>query len=242
MFASKPLTTLERATLRHSQRTQEQIDDIKRRWEDKIINAPSSLDGVNAELKKANIKYRKVELLQNTITDKEIIDRLAGGDETYPGSSSSLAFAYIGNKAGLDVLDFRGGASCNFFASGNNVFKICNNVGGFWSFEYSGIELMKMTEIGKEYYLTSGRHAAIVRQTSKGVYEYLELQHPIAIENGWKPLNSKIFASRFKSSGKSFGVLIETDKLKGNKGLRKMLGYVNTEIGKQLKGTNGNVK
>ena len=99
-----------------------------------------------------------------------------------------------------------------------------------------------MTEIGKEYYLASGRHATIVRQTSKGVYEYLELQHPIAIENGWKPLNSKIFASRFKSSGKSFGVLIETDKLKGNKGLRKMLGYVNTEIGKQLKGTNGSVK
>ena len=38
--------------------------------------------------------------------------------------------------------------------------------------------------------------------------------------------------SGYKFSGKSFGVLIETDKLKGNKGLRKMLGYVNTEIGK----------
>ena len=101
---------------------------------------------------------------------------------------------------------------------------------------------MKMTEIGKEYYLASGRHAAIVRQTSKGLYEYLELQHPIAIENGWKTLNAKIFASRFKSNGKSFGILIEAEKLKENKGLRKMLGYINTESSKQMKGLSGSVK
>ena len=242
VFATKSLTTLERAEIRHAQRTQAQIDDIKRRWEEKIINAPSSLDDVNNQLALANIEYRKVELLQNTLSDQEIVGRLAGGDKTYPGSCSSLAFAYVGNKAGLDVLDFRGGASCNFFGTASNIHQICTSVNGFWSFEYSGMGLMKMTEIGKEYYLVSSKHAAIVRQTSKGVYEYLELQHPIAIENGWKSLNSNVFAERFDSKGKQLGFLIETEKLKENKGFRKMLGYINTEESKQMKGSMGSVK
>ncbi|HGQ4216718.1 TPA: hypothetical protein ACL7J0_001611 [Streptococcus pneumoniae] len=47
------------------------------------------------------------------LTEEEIIQAISGGDKT-KGSCSSLAFAYIGNKAGYTVLDFRGGKSCVF--------------------------------------------------------------------------------------------------------------------------------
>ena len=41
-------------------------------------------------------------------TTEQIIKELSGGDET-KGSCASLSFAYVGNKGGYNVLDFRGG-------------------------------------------------------------------------------------------------------------------------------------
>lgn len=37
------------------------------------------------------------------------------------GSCTSLALAYAGNKGGVDVLDFRGGKSCDFFSKTANI-------------------------------------------------------------------------------------------------------------------------
>lgn len=77
------------------------------------------------ELKEANVDYLSIELANKKWTSNEIIERLSGGDLT-EGSCSSLAFAYVGNKAGYDVLDFRDGESRVFFSSRNSIRKIAN--------------------------------------------------------------------------------------------------------------------
>ena len=63
-------------------------------------------------------------MLNNNITEEEIIQKISGGDETR-GSCSSLALTYIGNKNGLNVLDFRGGESQRFFSTPQNILKMC---------------------------------------------------------------------------------------------------------------------
>ena len=70
-----------------------------------------------------NVEHRAVQALPKQLTSDEIIERLAGGDMTQ-GSCSSLAFAYIGNKNGLDVLDFRDGGSRRVFSMNKNIMKM----------------------------------------------------------------------------------------------------------------------
>lgn len=89
---------------------------------------------------------------------------------------------YIGRKNGLRVLDFRGGASRNFFADAGNL-KTLSEAKGVKSLHVNGRTsadvgegLLKQCEAGKEYYLSVGRHASIVRKTKDGKLQYLELQ------------------------------------------------------------------
>ena len=102
--------------------------------------------------------------------------------------------------------------------------------------------------MGKEYYFTCGRHAAIVRKTNVG-FEYLELQS--AISNGFKPLTDKVLKERFNAqrSHTVYGmkvdvmhVLIDIGMLKDDHGFVRMLGYINTAQDKQRKGIRGSVK
>lgn len=199
------------------------------------------------------IDYREVGELPEGTTEQQIIERLSGGDRT-GGSCSSLAFAYAGNKAGLDVLDFRGGRSRDFFSYSGNIGEICKSVGGKIAMNYSDFdnahELLGYVEIGKQYYFTCGRHAAIVRKTSTG-YEFLELQSPYPERNTFKPLDDFVLRKRFKaqSSHSSYGTkyqiqeyLIDIDILKNDPEFRRMLGYINTAEGKQMKGSSGSIK
>ena len=105
-------------------------------------------------------------------------------------SCSSVALAYIANDCGLDVLDFRGGKSLDYFNEFLNLMNIVDNMGGYSSFETSHSALLKHTEIGKKYYLTYGRHAAIVKKVAEKKFQYLELQSPP--DNGWKDLRGNI--------------------------------------------------
>ena len=82
----------------------------------KNITGTNALEPIIKNLSDAKIEHREVSNLERKLTDMEIVGRLAGGDLT-KGSCSSLAFAYAGNKAGFDVLDFRDGDSRKFFAS-----------------------------------------------------------------------------------------------------------------------------
>ena len=206
-----------------------------------------------------NVEHRAVQALPKQLTSDEIIERLAGGDMTQ-GSCSSLAFAYIGNKNGLDVLDFRDGGSRRVFSMNKNIMKMLELPGVEGSItkvkkEVQGtIDVLKNLELNKEYYLATGKHAAIVRKLDTG-YQYLELQSKY--QNGWMPFErygsmattlNKRFGCR-KTVDKSFGyvwertvILMDVDSFKDNEEFEQLLGYINTAVDKQRKGALGGVR
>lgn len=217
-------------------------------------NVNSNGNSIIERLQKEDIKYEKVWRYLIRPSEEKIISNLSGGDLT-SGSCSSLAFAYAGNKNGLKVRDFRGGKSRDFFAQHNNIKEIAN-ISGVKSFaekEYSDFNavsnLTQRMIKDKEYYLATGRHAAIVRKSEKG-FEYLELQDEKS--NGFKRLNNKVLRDRFKCKKshtikyigkvKQESILIDIDSLKGNSEFKKILGYINTSKNKQIKGVGGSVK
>lgn len=206
-----------------------------------------------------NVEHRAVQALPKQLTSDEIIERLAGGDMTQ-GSCSSLAFAYIGNKNGLDVLDFRDGGSRRVFSTNKNIMKMLELPGVEGSItkvkkEVQGtIDVLKNLELNKEYYLATGKHAAIVRKLDTG-YQYLELQSKY--QNGWMSFErygsmattlNKRFGCR-KTVDKSFGyvwertvILMDVDSFKDNEEFEQLLGYINTAVDKQRKGALGDVR
>ena len=199
------------------------------------------------------VEYNEVKKLQKELTTEEIVKKLGGGDQT-KGSCSSLAFAYIGNRNGYDVLDFRGGISTEIFATTRNIVEIAN-LDGIESKvikranDYNAVkELLTFVEEKKEYYLETGKHAAIIRIGNRG-FEYLELQSET--ENGFKKLDSSVLKTRFgcqtsySVGGIKFeksNVLIEVDSCKNSEEFKNLLGYINTAKDKQNKGEGGYAK
>ena len=225
--------------------------------------------------KEYNIEYRGVEDAKEALTEEQIIEKIAGGDMT-KGSCSSLAFCYIGNKCGYDVTDFRGGQSQEFFSLNSNI-KVIE--------QFNGVKFQELTlkkeasdlakalkemnlEYGKEYRLTCGHHAAIIRNTKDG-YEYLELQS--SRKNGWMPFEytreytflgekRKEIHTMAQTLHERFGcrktvdkvrlysgnvvfekkaTLTEVESYKENQDFRGILGYINTAPDKQKKGVSG---
>lgn len=210
-------------------------------------------------LKVNKVTYNEVKDLGKSLTSEEIVDRLSGGDKT-KGSCSSLGFAYIGNKVGFDVLDFRGGSSQSFFSMNTNIKKMLDlpNVRGeIFKVKKEASDTAKLIrdlELNKEYYMSVGRHASIIRNTADGL-QYLELQS--AIKNGWMPFDR--YGSVVTTLQKRFGcrktvdrfagkvwekevVLMEVDSFKANSEFKELLGYINTATNKQKKGVTGSVK
>lgn len=201
-------------------------------------------------LETTNIERRTVEPLQEKLETDQIIERLGGGDQT-KGSCASLSFAYAGNKCGYDVLDFRGGESQNFFSYGLNVSKIASmdgvvskEVREYNDFKAAATLVTEMKE-NKEYILSIGKHAAIVRKNGER-FQYLELQSESG--NGWNPLTNNTLKWRFgcKKSHTLAGQkltsrssLIEVESLGNNEGFREILEYINTSASSQKKGVGG---
>ncbi len=201
-----------------------------------------------------NVEYKKVGKLDRELEDYEIVMRLAGGDETN-GSCSSVALAYVGNRNGMDVLDFRGGNSQIFFSDRRNVLGIAQMKGVKSlivenSNDFRAIkELLDfITEDEKEYYLGIGRHAAIVKRELNRYY-YLELQDKF--NNGYQILTDTVLKNRFgcQKSHTVYGiklkpknVIFDIESLKDNKEFEEILGYINTNEIDQMKGYDGYVK
>lgn len=229
--------TTTRNSLRITNEIKKEIDEVERKWNEAQNGV---LSGAIDDLAKKKVLHRPVADLPKELTTDEIITRLGGGDMT-TGSCSSLAFAFAANRGKMDVLDFRGGESLQYFSRTYNIANIVTKVGGVRQFNVSGVEMMKQTEIGKEYYLSIGRHAAIVRQVSKGKYEYLELQS--ATNNGWHPLNAAKFGWRFSARGREWSAeMVEVSKLYADASFRKLMGYINTASDAQKKSDRGTIK
>lgn len=197
------------------------------------------------------VEYRPIKVSSTERTEDEIVSEISGGDLT-DGSCSSLAFAYAGNKAGYVVYDFRDGQSRAVFSSRDTIKQIAK-MEGVESIIEQGINdgicaerLMSQMKPGKEYYMATGRHAAIVRIKDNCGYQYLELQSGISSDNGWKPLTQTALYTRFgcqdshKTEWSNF--LISVDSLKSSTEFLSLLGYINTDKSAQVKGVKGYVR
>jgi hypothetical protein len=181
-----------------------------------------------------------------------IISKLCGGDKT-KGSCASLGFAYVGQKAGLDVTDFRGGDSQDVFSrkcvSMLRSFRengLDVKTGTAKSYIAAGKRVLAEVQEGREYYFECARHAAIVRKVGNEL-QYLELQS--GYQNGWMPfsryggientLNRRFGAPRSGRGREVESMMVDVEEMGKNERFTKCLGYINTEADKQKKGAGG---
>ena len=214
-----------------------------------LVANPESIARQTAEWEK--IPARTVYAHTKPLTETEIIKYIAGADRT-SGSCSSVANAYIANKAGFDVRDFRGGKSLDLFSrkdtsiqmAGFNgvISKVVRNSNDFMAFE----DLKKIMKTGKEYKLGIGQHAAIIRKLKDGTLEYLEMQS--AQKNEFKLLNHEALKYRFgcRLSHTSYGMvvecpayIIEIESLGKSSEFIELMKYLNTAENMQRKGSGG---
>lgn len=203
-------------------------------------------------LEDEGVEYNEVKMHDTSLSEKEIIKALGGGDMTQ-GSCASVGLAYVGQKLGMDVLDFRGGESQGFFSSKLNLDGIMQFVPDekvihafAKSYITSGNKILKQAEKGKQYYFYCGRHAAVVRRTDEGKLQYLELQSKN--DNGWTDFDGNprhTLATRFGCTAadwKVSGTMVDIEAFKDSKDFKSILGYINTSSKNQKKGAGGHEK
>lgn len=232
-------------------------DEIKR-LEDEIKEFEKRLAAnpvlqIVDKLEDKGVAFKEVMKHAKKMTDSEIISEVAGGDMT-SGSCASVGIAYIGQKHGLSVLDFRGGESMKYFSGKTNKLELFKALGAvpieessFKSDLSNGKRILSKMEKGKEYYLSVGRHAAIVRLSDDGVPQYLELQS--ASRYGWQNFNPDVretlkwrFGCTSSSSFWNSAYLTDIDQFTDNDDFRTLLGYINTGESEQRKGRHGTIK
>ena len=204
-------------------------------------------------IEREKIQVVETKPLESPLKEDEIINKLCGGDMT-KGSCTSLAFAYTGNKGGIDVTDFRGGESCDFFATTFRIMQIAELEGVQSQIvkhtnDFKAVtELLKTITDSKEYILSTGDHTAVIRKAEKG-FEFLELQS--ATNNGFKHLGKEELKNRFgcKKSHSIHGhklecsnILIDRESLGNSSEFKELLKYLNTNKTNQKKGASGSVK
>lgn len=205
------------------------------------------------KLKTLGVDYNPVVAHTDQLTDDEIIRLVAGGDMTTGGSCASAALAYAGQKQGWNVLDFRGGSSKDFFAGKINKVNMFKDLGATSIVSDSaksnltnGKRILEQLQEDKEYYLSVGRHASIVR-VKNGVPQYLELQCANPDANGWKDFGDVTETLKYRfgcsTSSRYYSTAYATDisQLTGDD-FRTILGYLNTDVASQKKGAAGYAK
>ena len=204
-------------------------------------------------IQKRSIEYNPVTRHTKQVTDNEIIMAVSGGDNT-SGSCASVGIAYIGQKKGLNVLDYRGGKSMDYFSGKMAKVQMFEALGVTPIEESSaksdltnGKRILSQMVKGKEYYLSVGRHASIIRLNEDGKPQYLELQS--ANKSGWTDFNDDVretlkwrFGCSSKSSYWNAAYLTDIDQFPDNDEFRTLLGFINTNESDQRKGKNGTIK
>lgn len=193
------------------------------------------------------VEYNPVKVSEKQLTEEEIIKKLGNADKTR-GSCVSQAFAYAGNKAGLDVVDFRGGGSCNVFSGGgwHDLLRCKEGGAGQMIGVTDTKKLLNTMEDGEEYFLVTGNHCSIVRKGADGP-EYLELQS-IPEDCGWKNMEktygsvSDALKLRFGVKGRSSGGMINVKDISQREDVLEVLGYINTDTNNIKAGAGGGIK
>lgn len=232
-------------------RTPEQAEEIRRRWRERGEDREGAFQVAFSTARAWGVKSVEVKPLARALSEDSIIERLGGGDKT-KGSCSSLALAYAGNKAGLDVLDFRGGKSQDLFSRGSVILDLVRRSGGFVERNTNDFvsvgKIVKHVEEGRQYYFSTGRHAAIITRR-EGKLMYLELQS--AKSNGFKPLTRSSLILRFSAQKshtlmrqkiEASTVLVDIQDLAEDPSFKRVLSYINTNTSEQKKGTSGGLK
>ena len=225
-----------------------------------VIKKPKKSTDANynrllAGLNGFDVEYNPVTNHASKLAESEIISALAGGDMT-KGSCASVGLAYIGQKLGWNVLDFRDGESRRMF-SGSSFLKTLSEMNGMKALTAQGASsmtvanrLLKMVEPGKEYYLAVGRHAAIVRKNDAGVLQYLELQSKN--RSGWTDfdgnpkytLKTRFGCTQQSSAAADYDFMLDITEsdFTSSDDFRSLLGFLNTEENAQRKGKDGTIK
>ena len=135
------------------------------------------------------VQKKEVSKLIEKLSEYQIAEKLASVDSTR-GACASQAIAYLGNKAGFDVTDYRGGKSLEVMSKGSTWEKIANFEGVESYIEKSKNDidathkLLKNINGSGEYVLCTGEHISIIRKAN-GNIKYLDLQ-------GTKPITEEL--------------------------------------------------
>lgn len=215
---------------------------------------PEKSDDPNANnlihaFKASKVEFKEVSPLSRELPEEEIIQKLSGWDRT-KGSCVSLACAYIANKAGLDVTDYRGGKSRETFAlhgNNKNLPKLKGVRSKIVTEKNDYTALKKLTsdmKPNKQYLMVIGHHASMVRKNDSGQLQYLELQAGDG-ESGWKNWQSGYTGKKRFGMQKSYSIakmkyavssyVIDPESLYENKDFRSIMGYINTNPAAQKK-------
>lgn len=196
------------------------------------------------------VEAAEVKELSEPLTGEQIVDRIAGDDLT-TGSCCSAAYAFTGNVAGLDVLDFRGGASCSYFSQKNVGAKIAAlpGVKGEVVLEKNEIKaarsLLDGADKAEHHILRTGRHGAVVRWNKDAeTWEYLELQS--TDNRGWHTLDDEALKRRFVCKNRKkyayVSSIASVEDLAKSDDFAELLQYINTAEDMQKKGAGGGIK
>lgn len=216
------------------------------------IETQYGIEAAAAQAQAKGIEFVPVKSKPGAFDEADAIRRIAGGDLT-DGSCASLGFCYVAQSAGYDVLDFRDGDSRSLFSrecvsmlKSMQTAGADTKVGVAKSYATAGKRALLQAEEGKTYYFECAKHAAIVRKRG-GELEYLELQS--AQDSGWHRFSTygidRTLGWRFgaqKSGHGGFDVsayMLDIEDMAKQDRFFKILGYMNTDTGKQRKGAEG---
>lgn len=143
------------------------------------------------------VEYHEVQKLDEPMKNWEEIAQKIGGWDTTEGSCASCALAAVGNYAGDDVTDLRGGDSQEVMCWGgwedigdwDEIGTVLTGQGGD-TYE-NAQKVLDSMEVGHVYYACMAMHCAIIKCDCLGgdedckIWYYLEMQSGVKSENGW---------------------------------------------------------
>ena len=219
--------------------------ELEAQWAKDGFSLGAGSSAMRAQLEAKHVAALAVKDLATPSPEEDIIKLLSGDDRT-EGSCSSLCLAYIANKQGIQVLDFRGGSSLQVFSHlrGNGFTDLAGLASKQSAISRSTAPVWDLLSTlkgdSKEYMLGFAHHIAMVKRVGKD-WMYLELQQE---KGGWQKLGKTELRQRFGFRGRQWGraTVIDPESLRGSAEFRSLLPFINTASENQQRGAGGQAK